>query len=69
MQHFGKKSTTSFAIYLLLFTDKISSFVEKKASENFMQEKGERVGNKTLKSKFCLVRMRDKQNSCLITSN
>ena len=69
MQHLGKKSTTSFAIYLLLFTDKISSFVEKKASENFMQEKGERVVNKTIKSKFCPMRMRGKQNSCLITSN
>ena len=39
MQHLGKNSTTSFAIYLLLFNDKIFSFVEKKASENFMQER------------------------------
>ena len=43
----GKKSTTNFATYLLLFTDLISSFVGKKARQNFMLKKDAELGNKT----------------------
>ena len=43
----GKKSTTNFATYLLLFTDLISSFVGKKARQNFMLKKDDELGNKT----------------------
>ena len=48
-QHLGKKSTANFATYLhvLPFTGQICPFVGKKASQNFAQNKGNIVGNKT----------------------
>ena len=44
-QHWGKKSTANFAIYLLLINRSLP-LLEKKASQNFMRKKDDKVGNK-----------------------
>ena len=44
-EHFGEKSTANFAVYLLLFEDKICSFP--KNCQNSMQKKEDKVGSKT----------------------
>ena len=66
--------------YLLLFEDSICPFPNNLASYNSIQKKDDKVHNKRKRerkveidsqrrSKFWLVRMREKQKSCVISSD